>query len=365
MKQVKKKENERGIVLIIVLIVIAILTIVVADFTFSTHVDLEISNNTLNDIKAQYIAKSGISVVSSVMKSNNLEDLGDISSVAGDGEVEVGSGEESLWSLNVPAFAVGDGVVTMTVEDERSKINLNSLINQTTNKVDFQVLAALTELFRYLEVDAGKSELFTASLINWLDRSIKGAQNDQDPRGAQGNFYNTLENPYTIKDGPMDSLEEIRMIEGMDEDFYNKIVNYVTVYPVNKQVNFSTASKPVMIAILKAAQVSAIQGENRSDTELKDDVAEAIADEIIEKRQDDKLISRIEVRDISRDIDSNLRISAGLSGLLLNQGTSETFSIKASGVVGEVNPTIKDIEAVVRKGSGRNAKTEILSWKER
>ena len=155
------------------------------------------------------------------------------------------------------------------------------------------------------------------------------------------------------------------MIEGMDEDFYNKIIDYVTVYPINKQVNFSTASKPVMIAILKAAQVSAIQGENRSDTELKDDVAEAIADEIIEKRRDDKLISRIEVRDISRDIDSNLRISAGLSGLVLNQGTSETFSIKASGFVGEVNPTIKNIDAVVRKGSGNNARTEILSWKER
>jgi len=364
MKQkIKHKENEKGIVLIIVLIVIAILTIVVTDFTFSTHIDLEISNNTLNDIKAQYIAKSGVSVVSSVMKGNNLEDLGDLSSVTGD--VEVGSEGNNIWSLNVPAFPVGDGVVTMTVQDERSKINLNSLVNQTTNKVDFQVLAALTELFRNLEVETDKSELFIASLINWVDKTIKGAQNDQDPRGAAGNFYNTLDNPYTIKDGPLDSLDEIRMIEGMDEDFYNKIIDYVTIYPINKQVNFSTASKPVMIAILKAAQVSAIQGENRSDTELKDDVAEAIADEILEKRQDDKLLSRIEVRDIARDIDSNLRISAGLSGLVLNQGTSETFSIKASGVVGEVNPTIKNIDAVVRKGSGSRAQTEIVSWKER
>ncbi len=362
-KNINKKENEKGIVLIIVLIVIAILTIVVADFTFSTHVDLEISNNTLNDIKAQYIAKSGISVVSSVMKGNNLEDLGDISSIAGD--VEVGSEGNALWSLNVPAFPVGDGVVTMSVQDERSKINLNSLVNQTTNKVDFQVLAALTELFRNLEVETDKSELFIASLINWLDKSIKGAQNDQDPRGAAGNFYSTLDNPYMIKDGPIDSIDEIRMIEGMDEEFFNKVRDYVTIYPINKQVNFSTASKPVMIAILKAAQVSAIQGENRSDTELKDDVAEAIADEIIEKRQEDKLLSRIEVRDIARDIDSNLRISAGLSGLVLNQGTSETFLIKASGVVGEVSPTIKDIEAVVRKGSGNQSQTEIISWKER
>lgn len=361
--RINQNKNEKGIVLVIVLIVIAILTIVVADFTFSTHIDLEISNNTLNDIKAQYIAKSGISVVSSVMKGNNLEDLGDISSITDN--VEVGSDDNKIWSLNVPAFPVGDGVVTMAVQDERSKINLNALVNQTTNKVDFQVLTALTELFRYLEVETDKSELFIASLINWLDKPIKGAQNDQDPRGAPGNFYSNLENPYSIKDGPIDSLDEIRMIEGMEEDFYNKVKDYVTVYPINKQVNFSTASKPVMMAVLKAAQVSAIQGQNRSETELKDDVAEAIADEILEKREEDKLLTRIEVRDIARDIDSNLRISAGLSGLVLNQGTSETFSIKASGVVGEVNPTIKNIDAVVRKSSGRDSATEIISWKER
>ncbi len=361
--KLNRNENEKGIVLVIVLIVIAILTIVVADFTFSTHVDFEISTNTLNEIKAQYIAKSGISVVSSVMKGNNLEDLGDISSITDN--VEVGSNDNKIWSLNVPAFPVGDGVVTMAVQDERSKINLNALVSQTTNKVDFQVLAALTELFRYLEVETDKSELFIASLINWLDKSLKGAQNDQDPRGAQGNFYHNLENPYSIKDGLIDSLDEIRMIEGMDEDFYNKVKDYVTVYPINKQVNFSTASKPVMMAILKAAQVSAIQGNNRSDTELKDDVAEAIADEILEKREEDKLLTRIEVRDIARDIDSNLRISSGLSGLVLNQGTSETFSIKASGVVGEVNPTIKNIDAVVRKSSGSGSAAEIISWKER
>jgi len=61
----------------------------------------------------------------------------------------------------------------------------------------------------------------------------------------------------------------------------------------------------------------------------------------------------------------NLRISAGLSGLVLNQGISDTFSIKASGVVGEFNPTIKNIDVVVRKASGNKSKTEIISWKER
>lgn len=359
----KNNNSERGIVLVLVLIIIAMLTIVVADFTFSTYVDFEISANTRNDLKARYIAKSGVNVVTGALKNNALEDLVDVgSSFAG---IQIDKTE--FWSLKVPTFPVGDGSVSITVGDERSKINLNSLVNQQSNKIDFQVLTALTELFKFLEVDSSKSELFIASLINWLDRELTGSQNDQDPRGANGSFYQGLDNPYIIKDGTMDSIEEIRMIEGMDEEFYNKVRDYVTVYPRNKQVNFSTAPKPVIIATLKAAQVSAIQGQNRSKVELKDDVAATIADEIIQTRQDDNIITRREVRDTVRQVDSTLRLTSGLSGLVLNRGTSEVFLVKSVGLVGGDSPTVKEIEAVVRKSVSRNQPrtVDIVFWKEK
>ncbi|MGI9554137.1 MAG: general secretion pathway protein GspK [Thermodesulfobacteriota bacterium] len=357
------RKGEKGLVLILVLIIIAILTILVADFTFSTHVDLEISKNSLNEIKAQYIAKSGINVISSTMKTNSLEELGDLATLVVD--LEVGEAEEELWSFTVPSFPVGDGVVSLKVEDERSKINLNSLVNTSTNKVDFQVFTALTQLFRFLEVDQAKSTLFIASLVNWLDREIAGAQNDQDPEGAKRSFYNGLENPYEIKDGQLDSIEEIRMIEGMDEDFYNKVKDYVTVFPQNKFVSFSTASKPVMMAVIKAAQVSSNESQSGNQSELKDSTAEVIADEILEKRKEESLITGIEARNTVRDIDSTLNISAGLSGLVLSSGKSDTFLVKSTGVVGEVSPTLKDIEAVLRRSTGTGNTVQVVSWKEK
>ena len=358
------RNGEKGLVLILVLIIVAILTVLVADFTFSTHIDLEISKNSLNDIKAQYIAKSGITVISSTMKTNNLEELSELASLV-EG-VELGEGQEALWSFTVPSFPVGDGVVSLKVEDERSKINLNSLVNPSSNKMDFQVFTALTELFRFLEVEDEKSSLFINSLVNWLDRGLVGAQNDQRSQGANKGFYNSLENPYEIKDGQLDSVEEIRMIEGMDEDFYEKIKDYVTVYPQNKFVNFSTASKPVIMATLKAAQVSSIEGQgSNNQSELKDDTAEAIADEILEKRKEDSLISRTETRNTVKDIDSSLNITSGISGLVVNDGKSDTFLVKSTGVVGEINPTLKDIEAVLRKRSGTNNDVDVISWKEK
>jgi type II secretory pathway component PulK len=211
----------------------------------------------------------------------------------------------------VPFFPVGQGNVSVTVTDERSKINLNSLVGRSTNKVDRQVLTELTELFRILEVDEAKSARFISSFINWTDAPLDGAENDQDPAGANGSFYASLENPYTIKDGPLDTLQEIRMIDGMDDEFYNQIKDFVTVFPRDKKINFSTAPKAVIIAAIKGSAVSAIEGRGEgADKEIDDDVAEQIADQIIEERKETPIITQQKAREIAKNVDDTSEISA-------------------------------------------------------
>lgn len=355
------KRKEKGIVLVMVLVVIAIITVLVAEFTFSTHVDIAISKNTLNDIKARYIAKSGVSLVSSIIKTKNLEQLDKVSKFIP--FMSVGNNKKGAWTLSVSSFPLGDGTVSIKVEDERSKINLNSLVNPKSNKVDFQVLTALKKLFSLLGVEQKKSDLFTSSLVNWLDSRLKGSPNDQDTYGADESFYNKLDIPYSIKDGQIDSVEEIRMIEGMDTAFYNKIKDYVTVYTPDKFVNFSTASRPVMKAIITASRVSSI--ERQSDPpDISDSAVESIVSEIWEKREDDNTISRSEVRNIADNTGMAPGISAGLNGLVLKNGTSDIFLIRSTGVVGSGDITIKNIEAVIRKPKKNNAQ-QVISWKEK
>ncbi len=358
----REKTGEKGVVLILVVIVLTIISTIVVDFIFYTQVNYEISANTLGEMKAHYIAKSGINVVSGTFKNRHLEDIAKLGSSMKGIQVE----NQEQWALKVPMFPVGDGNVTIIAEDERSKLNLNSLVNTSTNRIDFQVLTALTELFRHLGVENDKVQLFLASLINWLDRPIEGSQNNQDSRGADNSYYQGLENPYTIKDGPLDSVAEIRMVHGMDSEFYDTIKDYVTVYPQNKQVNFSTASKPVMIAVLKAAEVSAIRQGSDNTQKVDDDLAERIANAIIELRKEDAFVTRRDVRDTILDIDSTVGLSSGLSGLVLNSGASEIFTIKSTGFIGEVTPVISYVEAVVMKRRvGRSSEVDIISWKQR
>ncbi|MBF8302035.1 MAG: hypothetical protein HW396_316 [Candidatus Dadabacteria bacterium] len=358
----KKSRSEKGIVLIIVLIVIAILTTLVVDLMYFTHIDIEISSNTRDELKSRYIAKSGVYVIAGTLKNEPLENITAFASNFGD---QVGD-SKGYWTIQIPFLPFGDGSLSIKVIDERSKINLNALVNQTTNDVDRQVHAELTELFRMIGVDNSKSSLFIASLTNWLDRPISGSRNDQNPAGANGDFYAGLENPYQIKDGPLDSLEEIRQIHGMDDEVFNSIKDYVTVYPADKKINFSTAPKIVIKAAVKGSAVSAKQGqESASPEDVRDDITELIAEAVMESRKDDPLVGIKKVREIVKAIDPNLRINAGLSGVVLGTGKSDVFSLTSIGSIGGEAPTSKAVNAVVRKSGSINSQgVNIISWKE-
>ncbi|HSG30222.1 MAG TPA: type II secretion system minor pseudopilin GspK [Thermodesulfobacteriota bacterium] len=358
----KNKKSQSGVVLIVVLIAIAILTTVVVDLVYFTHVDAQIAANSKDDIQTSYIARSGVNVVAGTLKNRSLEDLDSVVSLYTGDDLNA----KGRWAITVPNFPVGQGVVTIRVIDERSKINLNTLVNQNSNRIDLQVKEQLAELFDQLGIESSKYDRFISSLINWLDRDLEGSQNNQDPSGADGGFYLSEENSYAIKDGPLDSLEEIRLIDGMDTEFYEEVKDYLTVYPVDKRINFSTAPKVVLLAALQAATVSAVEGQGSfADIELNDDIAQRIADEIISERDNEPIITRNEITQIIQNIDPTLRINSGIAGVSVSSGTSDTFYVNATGILGADNPTKKIVDAVIRKqGSGNNSGVKIISWKE-
>ncbi len=363
MSRSDSKTTQRGIVLVIVVITIAILSTIVIDFIYSTRVSYEISANSSSDVQARHIAKSGVRVVRGVLRKKAPENLPVLKGILGQAITsENGAGG---WKLSITSFPIAEGNISLQVVDERSKVNLNALVDQRSGRVDFQVRTQLNELFRFLGVETEKADLFVASLVNWLDGAAPGGGNDQDPDGADGNYYAGLENPYYIKDGLLDSVEEIRMIQGMDKDFFFKVENYLTVYPKDKQVNFSTASKTVIMASIKAAGVSVNERQN-DPREIKDSVVGRMADEIVMRRRTKRVISAKETKKILKRVDSSLKISSGISGVVLKEGKSDVYTAVSTGIVGEEIPVTRQIQAVIRKNLKRkNSYPTVASWRER
>lgn len=360
MEHEEPKAGQRGVVLVMVVIAIAVLSAVVVDFMYSTRVSYEIAANGARDVRARHMAKSGVAVVRSVMRSAALENISE--SAGGVYRIESRNGEEG-WELSIPSISVGDGAMSVAIRDERGKVNLNALVDQKSNRVDFQVRTQILELFRLLGVEEGKSELFVSSLVNWLDREMNNLENDQDSEGARTGHYSRLESPYDIKDGTLDTIEEIRMIHGMDEDFFLRVRDYLTVHPGDKKVSFSTASRQVMMATLKASRVSVRERKNNPG-EIKDGVVERMADAVVERRKKDRIVSLEEARKIVGEEDSGSNLSSGLAGTVLETGESDFFSVRSVGVVGEANPVARRVEAVLGREK-EGSSVAVVSWKER
>lgn len=148
------------------------------------------------------------------------------------------------WSNNISAFKdidIGDGKFSILGEsrygliDEESKLNINKA-NQTILERFFRVA---------LNFDETQSQELAASIVDWRDTDSElsiplGSAEDWD--------YRNLEYPYEAKDADFEVLREILLIKGMDENIFEKIKNYITIYGSGK-INVNTASKIVLLAL--------------------------------------------------------------------------------------------------------------------
>jgi len=119
------------------------------------------------------------------------------------------------------------------VVDEESKINLN--------KTDPIVLTNL--LIRVLELKDEDADKLARALLDWrqsTESEITGFFSED--------YYANLQHPYPKKSADYETLDEMLLVKGMTKQFYDKLINYVTIYG-DGVVNINTAPKEVLMAL--------------------------------------------------------------------------------------------------------------------
>ncbi len=90
------------------------------------------------------------------------------------------------------------------VTDEAGKLNLNALMTlATTDTVRLNMLMQIP----------GMTEPIANCILDWLDNSSSIPRTNGP--GAKDETYMALDPPYHVKNGPMDSLEELLLIQGV------------------------------------------------------------------------------------------------------------------------------------------------------
>lgn len=176
-----------------------------------------------------------------------------------------------------------DGSVDVRIIDERGKIQVNALVkfpesqqfSATQRFLWERLLDRVFSLFE--ELPDSDPNMIVNSLKDWMDSGDDEATTGLT--GAESDYYEGLEPPYSCKNGPFDHLGEVALVQGITPELFAGaggaagLASLLTVHGISAagegrftydgKINISTADVAVLSALLPS--------ENA-------DLAEALAD---------------------------------------------------------------------------------------
>ena len=229
--QLKTLKTERGTALVLTLLIIITLAGLTLGFSSESGLELTLAGYAKDSTRAYQLARSGINIA--------LELL------ARDEDFEMDTFNEDWRQFG--SIPLAEGIVEAGVSfsggmvDENSKININ-LLRNSQGEIDEKREAQMRRLFRAM----GVKEERLNPVLDWLD-----ADDIERQDGAEGYFYQNLEEPYECANGPFLTVGQVFLVRGMrdlerfGEKKRKKLMDYLTIHSDGK-ININTAPKEVL-----------------------------------------------------------------------------------------------------------------------
>ncbi len=234
-------KRQQGVALITVLLVVAVVTIVCAGMIARQQVSIRSSANVLDTRRAWQYALGGETLAKAVLKRD--------ARAGAPGQTGDHLGE--AWARPMQPFALDEGgVLNVRIEDASSRFNLNSLVQQ------LQVNELAVTRFRRLLLRLGIVAPYAERLVDWLD-------SDQEPTGSEGaedNQYLLAKPAYRAANRRLQDVSELRLVLGMTEADYRRLLPYVSALPADAPLNVNTAGAMVLSCLADGLAPSVAQG---------------------------------------------------------------------------------------------------------
>ncbi len=294
----RRRRQERGVALVLVLGSLAILSVMLTEFQDETSADLGHALSERDGVKAEFAAKSGIELsrlliaaeptirkalaplfmmmrrgppqipvwefASSVLGAFNDErGAKDFQGLAG-----VGVSEGENLGIEGAGFEI-------QIVDEDSKLNLNGAARGdafSQQRLAIQIMGLVSGLQYnplFEERDANGNfttrEQVCSAIIDWTDPDQDNFPCDLSGQfvasGAEDSSYQLLTDPYERKNAAFDSLEELHLVRGVGDDFWSAFIEPDPLNPRKRvatvwgqgKVNVNTANPQTLLAVICGA----------------------------------------------------------------------------------------------------------------
>ncbi|HEU4343744.1 MAG TPA: hypothetical protein VFU31_19510 [Candidatus Binatia bacterium] len=185
--------DQRGVALIIVLWIFIFLFVVAFDFSSSVREEATAASRFNEETQGYYLAVAGFQQGVYAFLHQSSPNESQRNQKAAD-----------LFDGSWRKEEFGAGAYRFRLIDEAGKININ--------RVDEN---ALRRIFTNLGVEEPQRSILVDSIMDWRDpdnlHRISGAEND---------YYLSLSRPYTAKNGPLDTVEDLLWIRGMSSALF-------------------------------------------------------------------------------------------------------------------------------------------------
>lgn len=282
----REDAGRRGVSLIIAIMIVSVMMLFTTDLIVNSQVNVRLATTNRDNLKAEYMAKAAMSFVSLFISADLAFKLTKIQMLgpnAKDAQL-VDSFQDPVFALNgfppiggeTAEMLVGfqeamglsavmdsgileqlqmfDGTFTFKVEDESRKINVN-FFHQGRGT---ELLMMLEGLFScpaekaFLEQKKVTPRELAYRIKDYIDFKTDADENSG---------FNDEDEPYTrrepkqrAKNAPLDSLDELRLIEGWDEEIHAVFGPHLTIWPFQADqdkrtfmpINVNTASRGLL-----------------------------------------------------------------------------------------------------------------------
>ncbi|MFM8340589.1 MAG: general secretion pathway protein GspK [Methylomonas sp.] len=221
--------HQFGFALVILIWILGLLSLMAASFTQTIRREIIISNGLKTNATALAIAETWVMISGFMLTHPNPQ------------QRWLGNG--TIYQVNI-----NSAEVRIRAFSEEGKIDIN------TAKDDL-----LHAVINYAVKDLRQQNALFDAIADWRDA-------DQEPHrfGAEASQYAKMGLTDQPSNQPFQSLDELQLVLGMDEDIFSSLQGLVTVYAEKTEVDYSLASEEVLKAILQE-----YQNKNIHDIELE------------------------------------------------------------------------------------------------
>jgi general secretion pathway protein K len=224
--------DERGVALLLALLVLAFLVALILEFDSEARREYRDAAAFRDNFKAMVLSRAAVQAARAVLQQDLMRDkqTGQFYDAPTD-----------LWAFPIEKYAIGDGLMTAKIQDERGKLNLNDLASIDPNARKGKILR-VKRLFHLLQINPDLVD----AIVDWVD-----ADDIPEPDGAESIYYQSLRPAYRASNAPLQTLREMRLIKGMTPEIIDKLLQYVTIFPQEgeSRVNINTADFIVLQAL--------------------------------------------------------------------------------------------------------------------